>query len=456
MSGKVFLMDSASGAIVKVASPLMLSGSHRPAEYQEIVKAVNEGTGSKRLREKYGTVINGVMCASRPLDFSLYAYATTLNTYHNRAIRVKVKDITGRPWQITGEDGPENVRRQITEFFKGAFGEQTFAEGMGNVWTDYEALGNGYLEVVPNAKGQPAELEHIPATETWIRIDGLGYVQQKNGEFAHFRRQGVEREAYAGLPGTDPLRQDGRTSIIHFQRYFPWSQFYGIPPVMPAWNRMALMVLETEYNLQFFNNNAVPDYAVILEGDWEEGFEDVIRQYFRTHLKGQAHKTLTLQAPQGGKVTFQQLTSDQAREGSFRLLRVDCRDEIIHAHGVPPQKVGIVETGKLGGNLATEQIREYKNSIVSPGQNKIATRLTRLIQSGFHTDKFEFEFEPYDAEDRKANADVDAIYLERKVVTPNEVRSERYPEREPLEDGDEPLSSSCPVPVCRISAHPPS
>lgn len=439
MKGKVYLLDSASGAVVKIASPLLLEGALRPAEYFEIGKAIAEpGTGSKRLREKYGTTLDGVLCATRPFDFYLYAYAATLNTYHSRAIRAKVKDIAGRPWRIAGE-GPSALRDRITTFFENAFIDMTFCEGMSCVWTDYEALGNGYLELIPDAKGEPAQLAHIPATEMWIRLDGLGFVQQKAGEYAHFRKFTLEDVALEAA--ADPLRVDGVTSVIHFSRYFPWSQFYGIPPIMPAWNRMALMVLETEYNLQFFGNNAIPDYAVVMEGDWEDGAEDVIREYFRVHLKGQAHKTLCLQTPQGGKIIFEKLTSDQAREGSFRLLRQDCRDEIIHAHGVPPQKVGIVETGKLGGNLASEQIREYKDSTVVPGQEKIQVRLNKLIEVGFQTRDFWFEFEPYDTEDRKANAEVDSAYLDRGVLVPNEVRRERYPDYDPLEGGDEALRS---------------
>jgi Phage portal protein len=440
MKGQVYLLDSQSGVVIKINSPLLLQGLARPAEYQEIAKAVADpkSVGSKRLRDRYGITLDGVNCASRPFDFHLYAYATTLNTYHARAIRAKVKDIVGRKWKIAG-DGAAGTKSQIEAFFRNGFGELTFGEGMGNVWTDYEALGNGYLEVVPTVKGEPAEMTHVPAPETWIRLDGLGFVQQKNGEYAHFRKWGLGDEKYAGLAPKDPLTAEGVTSIIHFSRYFPWSAFYGIPSIMPAWNRLALAVLESEYNLGFFANNAIPDYAVILEGEWEDDAEDTIRAYFKTHLKGQAHKTLALRTPAGSKITFEQLTSDNAKEGSFRLLRADCRDEILHAHGVPPQKVGIVETGRLGGNKANEQIEEYKISIVEPGREKVTARLNRLIETGFDAPEFTLAFEPYNTEDVAQNATVDGTYLDKKVLLPNEVRKNRFPDLEPLPGGDEPL-----------------
>ena len=406
MKGRAFLLDSATGAIAKVNSPAMLDGMLQPAEYHEISKAAGEGGKSRRLRDKYGTTLDGVLCATRPFDFYLYAYATSLNTHHARAIRAKVKDIVGRKWEIAG-DGDEGARKEIAAFFGQAFGEQTFGEGMGNVWTDYEALGNGYLEVIPNAKKEPAALGHLPATEVWIRLDGMGFVQQKNGEYSHFRKWGLTKEQLALLNPKDPLVQEDTTEVIHFSRYFPWSAYYGIPSIMPAWNSVALSVLVAEYNLSFFAHNAIPDYAVILEGEWEDDAEATIKEYFRTHLKGQAHKTLALSTPQGGKITFEKLTSDAAKEGSFRLLRTDCRDEILQAHGVPPQKVGIVEAGKLGGNLASEQIEEYKNSIVTPGREKVTTRLNRVIEIGFGVTGLTFQFEAYDTEDAERNMRVD-------------------------------------------------
>jgi phage portal protein BeeE len=439
MKVQAFLLDSASMQAVRVSSPLLIQGAAQPAEHHYLMKAVSDpaSRGSRALRQKFGTQLDGVQCAGRPFDMALYAYAATINTYHSRAVRAKVKDIAGRPWRITGE-GQDAAKRRLTEFFRNAFGRRSFGDGLSCVWTDYEALGNGYLEVIPDAAGQPAELAHVPATEVWVRLDGLGYVQQKGGAFAHFRAFGAPAEDFSGLKPEDPLAGE-TTALIHFSRYSPWSPFYGIPAIMPAWAAVVLFQLVAEYNLHFFNNNAIPDYAVILEGEVEDGAIDVIREYFKTHLKGQAHKTLCLATPGGGKIRFEKLTSDSAREGSFRLLRQDCRDEILHAHGVPPQKVGIVETGKLGGNLSTEQIEEYKNSIVTPGQEALASRLTQIIEAGFGIPGLRFEFEPFDTEDRKRNAEVDAAYLDRNVLTPNEVRSLRYPQLPPLAGGDEPL-----------------
>lgn len=438
---QAFLMDSVSGQVIRVSSPLLLDACYQAADYQEVQKALTgpASKGSRRLRAKTGVSIDGIQCAARPIDLSLFAYATTVNTYHARACRAKAKDIVGRKWDLLAE-GRVAAVEQIRQFFRGAFGRKTFGQGMIQVWTDYEAIGNGYLEVIPNAKREPAELAHVPATEMWIRLDGLGYIQQSAGDYAHFRDFRLEDEAYADLPVSDPLsRGQDVTSIIHFCRYSPWSAYYGIPSIFPAWSALTIMTLIAEYNLTFFSNNAIPDYAVILKGDTDEKAEDVIRDYFRRHLKGQAHKTLVISTPEGSEIKFEKLTDSNAREGSFRLLRTDCRDEIIAAHGVPPQKVGIVETGKLGGNLASEQMEEYKNSIVEPGREAVCTELETIIRKGFGVEGVTFAFEEFDTEDELRNSQIDVAYVNADVLRRNEVRAKRFPDLAPLEDGDEPL-----------------
>jgi phage portal protein BeeE len=436
-AGQVYLFDSNSGQAWPSHSPMLAGAAEHAAEFAKVMDAVVQPNGSRKLKQKYGTVIDGVTCAVRPFDMLTYAFATVVNTYHHRAIRVKVKDIVGRPWMIEGES--DGAKKVATDFLNGVFEGRSFGSGLADVWTDYEGLGNGYLEIVPDLVGKPARFTHLPAPEMWIRMDGLGYVQQMNGEYSHFRKFGLAPEAFGELKTNDPLRAEKITSVKHFSRYFPISPFYGIPCIMPAWSALSLFTLVAEYNTQFFANSAVPDYAVVLKGTWGDDAAKVIREKFERHLKGQHHKTLTLETPEGGEVKFEKLTGD-TREGSHRLLRQDTRDELLHAHGVPPQKVGIVETGKLGGNLASEQEVTYRDSIVTPGQEHVEGGINPVL-AALDLD-VKLKFERYAIDDRDKESQIDERYLRARVVTPNEVRAQRYPQFEPLDGGDEPLTAA--------------
>jgi capsid portal protein len=85
-----------------------------------------------------------------------------------------------------------------------------------------------------------------------------------------------------------------------------------------------------DFNIQFFENNAVPQYAILVKGgELAKGTRKRIEEYFREHIKGQAHKTLILEVvgEEGEEVDVEikPLANGEAarvhRPGRVRLLR---------------------------------------------------------------------------------------------------------------------------------------
>ena len=72
----------------------------------------------------------------------------------------------------------------------------------------------------------------------------------------------------------------------------------------------------------------------------------------------------------------------EVKEASFRLHRQDNRDEILAAHGVPPYRVGVAETGSLGGNTARESTEIYKRSVIEPRQEMLESMINKHIFVG--------------------------------------------------------------------------
>lgn len=432
--GKVRVMNT--GAVRKsLNSGPLLAGAQQVAEMAAVLKSAQTGetAGSAKLVEQWGENIDGQSVAKHPFDMAMFAFATTVNTWNARAIEVKAGDVAGRAWVLGGpKDADEARKEKVQRQLRRLFGRQSFGDGLKCVWQDYEGLGNGYLELIPSKKGdQVAGLAHLPAGQMYVRLDGMGFVQRLGARTAHFRNAWVEPEKFTALDAGDPLLE-ATNQVMHFPRYSALSPWYGVPQVLPAFSAIALAELVGEYNQSFFSNNAIPDYAVLLEGDWDEDVEELIEQFFREHLKGNSHKTLVMTQPTGGKVVFQKLTSDEAREGGFRELRKDMRDEILQAHGVPPIRVGVVETGALGGNVGSEQLKTYVESIVLPGRETLETALTAVLERMGHEGLW-FEFEPFDIDDELVNARVDAIYHKIGAKTAAEVREDRFPHLDPLE-----------------------
>ena len=71
--------------------------------------------------------------------------------------------------------------------------------------------------------------------------------------------------------------------------------------------------------------------------------------------------------------------STDVKEASFRLFRKDNRDEVMIAHGVPGYRIGIIETGSLGGSTARESTEIYKRSVIDPRQVIIEETINQEI-----------------------------------------------------------------------------
>ena len=146
-------------------------------------------------------------------------------------------------------------------------------------------------------------------------------------------------------------------------------------------------------------------------------------QYFGQHVKGKAHKTLIIPVPamRGEvKLRFEKLAAD-AQEGSFQETRKNNSQGIMTAHGVSPAIIGIAEHSELGSGKGLSQAEIYKDRIVTPSQRVWEHHLNRLLKLGLGSTLVHLKFNPLDIRDREAEKNVYISYLEKGVMTINQV-----------------------------------
>lgn len=325
----------------------------------------------------------------------------------------------------------ERAKIELHEWLESLNSDDSFTTTMVKVYTDLQAVGNGYLEVGRTTRGEIGYIGHIPATTMRIRRLKDGYVQIIGNKVVYFRNFGAKN--------TNPITSDPRPNeIIHFKQYSPLNTFYGVPDIMSAINSLHGDQLASQYNIDYFSNKAVPRYVVTLKGAKLSGdAEDKMFRFLQTGLKGQSHRTLYIPLPgdtDSNKVEFKMEPIESGvQEGSFEKYRKQNRDDILIAHQVPLSKIGGGDAGSIAAAMA--QDRTFKEQVSRPAQKEVEKIINKIIKE--KTDVLVLKFKELTLTDEIAQSQILERYVKTQVMLPNEARSVLgLPQRE---GGDEPF-----------------
>jgi len=373
-----------------------------------------------------------------PYNLDALAHFLEINTWHYRCVKAKAISTAGLGFDFIAPEGVKEPdaehKRKLQEFFNHPNDEMTWGEVLENVLTDFEALGNGYFEVVRNRFGQgpPKAIFHIPAVTMRVRKDKKGFIQQRENKMVYFRNFGSDPAAPDSFDPRDRDKTNGKrkllNEVIHLKNYHPRSSYYGLPDFLPALRALVGNKKAGDFNIQFFENNAVPQYAIIVKGgELARGTRKRIEEYFRTHIKGAAHKTLILEVVQeeGEKVEIEiKPLSVDVKDASFRMFRTDNAEEIRVAHGVPGRLIGLTEKGGLGGaGEGSTQQEIFKYHVIEPKQTRLEYRINNfLVNRGFEVNDWELRFKEIDVTDEAKVAEIIQKLVKLGVLTINEGR----------------------------------
>jgi len=390
-----------------------------------------------------------------PYDLDTLAELYDSSAIHNAAINARVMNTVGLGYSFPetlksrrrlekaqgNADRLARVRKAIQDArqdletkFEDFNEEETFIETMTRVWLDVLTTGNGYLEIGRNNSGQIGYIGHIPATLMRVRRHRDGYVQiaKSNKIQAVFFRNFQDTEM------EDPINSDPNPNeVIHFKTYSPNNTYYGIPSSVSAAAAIVGDKFAKEYNIDYFENKAIPRYAIIVKGaKLSQRSKQELVNYFRQEVKGRNHGTLIVPLPAslGGDsdIKFEKLEAG-IQDASFDKYRKSNRDEILVANRVPAPKVGVYDNANLA--VSRDADKTFKTQVIGPDQSVVEKKINRLISE--FTDLVTIKFNRIDLIDEDIQSRIYDRYLRTEVVSPNEVRNELgLPERT---DGDEVL-----------------
>jgi PBSX family phage portal protein len=359
------------------------------------------------------------------------------NTLHARCCKQKATDVAGRGFELRVKADVAEGAGAADEATWAAFveaveqddrGDESFAQRIAQAHQDYESIGWAVLEVGRAPDRTPVGLWQVPSHTIRPHVDRRRFAQKIGGKTIWFKRFGIEGTVHKDTGAWDARTVAGDwtgNELLVIRNYTPRSSLYGLPDHIPALAAMTGWRAQAEFNIRFFENNAVPSYAVIVEGaDVSPEFEEKILDHFRT-IKGDPHRTVVIPVPgiQGddaatSKVRFEKLSAD-VKDASFRLYKQDNALEICISHGVPPYRVGWPIVGSLGGSTALEMTKIYNDSIVQPRQETWEQRLDRALlgAKGLALTTVELKAKRLDSRDMGADILATQAFWDMGVIT---------------------------------------
>ena len=386
-----------------------------------------------------------------PYNLEYLARVYEISPYNYAAINAKVANIVGLGFDfvetrktvealdgITDEKQLQrarkklnNLRQDLNEWLEDCNEEETFKETLIKFYTDVEATGNGFLEIGRTSSGTIGYIGHIPSKTMRIRRMRDGFIQLLYGKAVFFRNFG-DQETPNPLSGGE----DRPNEIIHIKKYTPMNNYYGIPDIVAAANAMTGNEFAAKYNLDYFENKAVPRYIITVKGaKLSPESERKLLEFFQVGLKGKNHRSLYVPLPADSpdqKVEFKmEPVEADTQDSSFNTYRKMNRDEILLAHRTPISKIGTPE----GINLAAarDADKTFKEQVCQPAQDILEKKLNKLIEEA--TDALKIKFNELTLTDEDTQSRIDERYLRMQVITPNEVRIRKG--MVPLDTGDD-------------------
>lgn len=210
---------------------------------------------------------------------------------------------------------------------------------------DYLVLGNAYLERKRNRLGQALRLEHA-----------LG----------KYVRRGIEADRFFFVPDFQTEFEFERGSVCHLLEPDINQEIYGVPEYLSALQSALLNEAATLFRRRYYLNGSHAGFILYMS-DPSQSQEDIdaLRQALKDSKGPGNFRNLFLYSPSGKKDGVQVIpVSEIAAKDEFLGIKNTTRDDILAAHRVPPQLLGVVPANAGGfGDVAKADEVFFRNEI---------------------------------------------------------------------------------------------
>lgn len=195
---------------------------------------------------------------------------------------------------------------------------------------DYLVFGNAYLERITNRFGKPVQLK--PA-------------------LAKYMRRGCDDlDIYFYVAAWQQDHEFEKGAVFHLMEPDIHQEIYGLPEYLAALQAAWLNESGTLFRRKYYLNGSHAGYILYLtDALTDEKQVDSLRDALRNSKGPGNFRNLFMYAPGGKKDGIQLIPiSEVTAKDEFTSIKNVTRDDVLAAHRVPPQLLGLVPTGTSG------------------------------------------------------------------------------------------------------------
>lgn len=214
---------------------------------------------------------------------------------------------------------------------------------------DFLVFGNGYQERQRNRLGGTLKFEPPPGKYVRRKADLQTYVQTNGWQIVH--------EFDAGV-------------VHHLLEPDVNQEVYGLPEYLGALHAAWLNESSTLFRRRYYENGSHAGFILYsTDSQIDQNDIDTLREALR-NAKGPGNfRNLFLHAPGGKKDGIQLIpVSEVAAKDEFFNIKNITRDDLLAAHRVPPQLLGIVPSNTGGFGAADTAARVFGRNEIEPLQ----------------------------------------------------------------------------------------
>jgi Phage portal protein len=259
----------------------------------------------------------------------------------------------GTTGPVKTPDAPENVKK-VQALLKYVNPHDDIRQLMRAIITDLLIFGDSFTEVVW-VMNEPVALYPLDPTTMTVLSDEHGVIK-----------------GYVQKTPTNRIARFKPNEVIHVKFDSPGDTLYGVSPtqknILPitSWLFTAALIKETMKRGDPLRAHV--DWPLALP---ESEMKRLQQQYATRNLG--ARNIGNLFETKGGAIV-REMGMNQTN--NWLNILQQRRDEILSGYGVPPSKVGVIESGNIGGGTGTSQDKMFRVNTVGPIQELVLEKFS--------------------------------------------------------------------------------